>query len=202
MKQSTITVSANSSATVDFAPLVVTLRQVPGPTCEIVVGYPGLKNVTDSMSTGDILLYETPNDGILEVRLMSHAGLRAVFLVSQVSPRSPGLALGLLTDDPTNSAFSSDELQKITESIEKLKMHLDITKLFAPEQLRLLADKLVEIEAASQRLGRKDWIMYAAGTLTTICVSAALAPDQTRALFEFANAAFEWLFGTALVLLL
>ncbi len=200
MQQSTVSVSDNNSAEVDFADLIVTVRQATGRRCEVLVGYPGLPSVVRDMFTGDAVLFETPNDGVLEVRVMSQNITGAEFLVSQVSPR-PGFAGGLVSDDPNNSPFSSNELEQIAESIKKLKVELDQPELFLPEQLDLVTRKLDEIQAASQRLGRKDWINYVAGALTSMCVSAAFTPEARNALFKSVNAAFEWLLSTALNLL-
>ena len=89
MKQSTITVSDNESATlVDFADLIVTVRKLIGRQCEVLVGYPGLPGVVKNMRTGDAVLFETPKDGVLEVRVMTQSVYRAEFLVSQVSQKS------------------------------------------------------------------------------------------------------------------
>jgi hypothetical protein len=201
MQMSTIIVPENDSAMANFAPLIVTLRTADRRECEIVVGYPGLQNVARTLSTGDALLFETPNNGILEIRLMYADVTKGRFLISQVSPRSSGLAVGLISDDPSNGKFSSDELLRIKESIQQLKADLQRKDLFSFEQLDLISRKLDDIESASRRLGRKDWIAYVAGTLTTMCVSAAFAPEAARTLFESASAAFDWLFSNALLLL-
>ena len=200
MKQSTITILENNSAGVDFANLIVSVRQTLGTECEVVVGYPGLPSVVKDLLTGDAVLFETPIDGVLEVRVMSQSSNRAEFLVSQVSPR-PGFAGALVSDDPNNSPFSSNELEQIAESIKKLKIELDQSELFLAEQLDLVTRKLDEIQAASQRLGRKDWIHYVGGALTSLCITAAFTPEARNGLFESVNAAFEWLFSNALNLL-
>ena len=71
----------------------------------------------------------------------------------------------------------------------------------APEQLELLSRKLDEVAAASGRLGRKDWIMFAVGNLTNVVLSAALPPEDAKALFVSMNEALGWVFENALRLL-
>lgn len=200
MKHSTIAIRENSSEKVDFSRLIVSVRQTFGSRCEIVVGYPGLPNVVQEMRTGDALLFETPTDGVLEVRAMAMNSIQVELLVSQVSPRL-GIVGGFVDDDPNNSPFTPAELNRITESIKDLKIGLGRRSEIAPEQLGLITRKLDEIQAASQRLGRKDWINHVAGTLTAMCVSAAFAPEVSKTIFRSVGSAFAWLFTNALIFL-
>ena len=64
-----------------------------------------------------------------------------------------------------------------------------------PEQFRHLEEKLKEMRSASERLGRKDWVNYAIGTLTSIVVTAAFDPSAAKALLQTAGTALGWLFG-------
>ena len=148
MKQSTITVEDNSSEQADLAELIVTVRKATGKKSEVLVGYPGLESIAREMYTGDAILFETPNDGVLEVRIMSQDHYSAKFLISQVSPR-PGFTGGLISDDPNNHPFTPKELEKIAESIVQLQTELTQQKLFMPEQLDLVIRKLDDIQAAS-----------------------------------------------------
>ena len=202
MNHETIQVATNKSGSVPFSRLVVSVRRVePYSSCEVVIGYPGLPNVKDVLKLGDAVLYETTEDGILEVRATALAADRAEFLVSQVSPRI-GLAAGLLSDDPSNLPFSGPELARVAESVSDAKARLANSGEFAREQLALIGRKLDEIESASARLGRKDWLNYVAGSLTALCISAAFAPEVTRTIFSTVNSAFAWFFTNAPVLLL
>lgn len=200
MKQSTVIVSGSSSGCPDFSNLILTVRQIYSIGCQLVVGYPGIPNVLKDLYLGDVVLFETINDGILEVRLTAVLTNKVVLLVTQVSPRL-GLVAGLVDDDPGNSPFSESELARISESIAELKEQLKKSSNYTPEQLDLISRKLDEIQSASQRLGRKDWLNYVAGTLTATCISASFAPDVTRSLFKSMGAAFSWLLNNAPVLL-
>lgn len=194
MKQETIRVDRFKSGRVPFSGLIVSVRTIDAySSCEAVIGYPGLPNVKEQLTVGDAVLYETTEDGILEVRATALHDFSAEFTVSQVSPRI-GLAAGLLSDDPSNLPFSEAELERIAESVSEAKAELADSGKYAEEQLSLIGRKLDEIKSASQRLGRKDWLNYVAGSLTSLCISAAFAPDVTRGLFTTVNAAFAWLF--------
>ncbi len=200
MKQATVTISEGSSSSVDFSSLILSVRVTYTNSCIVVVGYPGLKNVVKEIELGETVLYETPNDGILEVRVVSANNSRAGFLVSQVSPRL-GIAGGFIDEDYNNSPFSSNELTQIASSVTNIKKELTQRNDIRAEQLELISRKLDEIHVASNRLGRKDWINYVAGTLTSLCISAAFSHEVSKSIFVTFNSAFAWLFDNALRLL-
>jgi hypothetical protein len=201
MKQSSITIEGNTSGQTDFGNLIISLRSTSTASgCVAVIGHPGLPNVVEKMHNGDAVLFETPEDGILEIRAIRVGNLEAEFLITQISPRS-GFAGGFISDDPNNSPFSEAERIHIKDSISELKAELRQTGNFTGEQLELVNRKLDDIQSASERLGRKDWINYTAGTLTSLCIAAAFAPDVTRRIFESLNSAFSWVFTHGPVLL-
>jgi hypothetical protein len=169
-------------------------------SCEVVIGYPGQPNVKQKLTVGDAVLYETTDGGILEVRATALHGTSAEFTVTEVAPRF-GLGAGIVGDDPTNLPFTEAERERIAESIKEVKAELAASGRHTAEQLSLINRKLDEIAAASERLGRKDWLNYVAGSLTGLCISAAFAPDVTKSLFQAVNSAFSWLFNNAPALL-
>src|SRR2546423_1282125 len=70
-----------------------------------------------------------------------------------------------------------------------------------PEQVEFISKKLGEMQAASERLGRKDWMNLAIGTLTSVIVSAALDRGVAKALLQSASTALSWLLGGPIQLL-
>ncbi len=200
MNNETIKVAENNSVRLDTSGLILTVRHAYGNHSEIVVGYPGLPNETRSLETGDALLFETPDAGIFEVRVFSQSVSGVTFLITHISPR-PGIAGAFVTSDPSNTPFTPEELNKISVSLRQVTSMLESKAEMLPEQIALIQKKLGEIESASQRLGRKDWINYVAGAITSTCASAAFAPEVTKNIFVSLNSAFSWLFSNALLLL-
>jgi len=121
-------------------------------------------------------------------------------LISQVAGR-PGLAAGFVDQDGSNTPFTSDERDRVHISIEQIRLTIAAREDVAPEQLDYISRKLDEMDAASERLGRKDWMNLALGTLTSILIGAALDPAAAKALFATASAALSWLFNGGLKLL-
>jgi hypothetical protein len=200
MKQTVVVIEEDTSSQTDFSSLILTVRRIYGDSCTVVVGCPGLKNVVKDMSIGDAVLYETPSDGILDVRVLTINGIKVGLLVSQVSPRF-GIAGGFVDEASDNSPFSSNELTHIASSVTNIKKELTQRDDIEAEKLELISRKLDEIQAASGRLGRKDWINYVTGTLTSLCISTAFSPELSKTLFVTVSSAFTWLFDNALKLL-
>ena len=204
MYQTEISVSERGSTKVENTKLIISIQKIihsmHTTECDVLIGCVGMPNSTHKMQVGDYVFFETTTDGTFEVRLMSIETGLGYFLVSQISPRS-GLTAGIATDDVNNKSFSSSELERVVESISQLKSNLGQSSVFQKEQLDLIDRKLSEIEAASQRLGRKDWITYVAGALTSLCTTAAFSDEARKTLFISANEAFRWLFESAFVLL-
>lgn len=194
-----IEVRANDSEHMDSTGLVLTVRLALGSESDIVVGFPGLPNEKRRVYTGDALLYETPM-GTFDIRVLSQSSAKVRFLVTQLSP-TPSIAGAFSSADPNNTRFSSAELEQIALSIEDVKEKLSSQPAIHPEQIDLIHKKLDEIRDASTRLGRKDWINYTAGAITSACASAAFAPDVTKSIFLALNSAFSWLFSSAILLL-
>lgn len=92
-----------------------------------------------------------------------------------------------------NAPFTPAEQMRVRQAIHELREHLVGTSQLTKEQLEFIDGRLRHLEAASSRLGRKDWISLAVGVLTTIAVGVALAPDSARELFFIAGKLFSWL---------
>jgi hypothetical protein len=154
---------------------------------ELVIGAPGLPNVKKSVELGDAILYQTPEFGVIEIRVAEIRPSRARLMVSVVSPRS-GFAAAYENDNIGNAHFASDESSKIEKAVDSVAQQMQARNDISPEQLAFLKEKLVEIAEASKRLGRKDWIMFVAGTMTNVVIGAAFAPEAAKALFSALNA--------------
>lgn len=79
-----------------------------------------------------------------------------------------------------NSPFSPAEQARISAAVHELKQFLVSTGEYSESQLQFIEHRLAHLEESSKRLGRKDWITLAMGTLTNIVVGVALAPEAAR----------------------
>lgn len=94
-----------------------------------------------------------------------------------------------------NSSFSLDEQVRISKAIVELKSFLLSTRQHSSEQIQFIEERLNHLDESAKRLGRKDWITLAMGTLTNIVVGVALAPDAARELVRNAGLLLGWIVG-------
>lgn len=167
---------------------------------ELVMGAPGLPNVKKKLYLGDAVIYQTPNYGVVEVRVMELFKESVHLMITVVTPRS-GFSAGFDDTSTLNAQFSTDEIDRIKNSVDRIVTNMSTRADVNPEQLDFLRSKLSEIALASSRLGRKDWIMFVIGTLTNVITSVAFPPEAAKALISFLNAELSWVFQNALRLL-
>ncbi|AVW99064.1 hypothetical protein WM008_23250 [Vibrio vulnificus] len=200
MNRKLITLKAKTTELIEESGLFITLKQCYSTSCNISLGYSGLPNEHSELDIGDAVLFQTPSEGMFEIRLMDLSSVSANFLLSQISSQ-PGLIAGTDSQSQENSSFTASEVERIEHSISLLKDSIAEKHEFTSEQIKLVHKTLDEVKDASNRLGRKDWINYTAGLLTSVAVSAAFSNDARHVLFSTANSVFSWLFTSAFTLL-
>jgi hypothetical protein len=201
MARETIVVPEHDSILAEFGDLIVSVDQITfqDRTAEVVVGRPGLPNLKKVLGIGSAVLFETPS-GLFEIRVLSVSFQAVKILLTEVSPH-PGIAGGFVDQGADNLPFTPPELIRIAVSIRQIRQVMSERSDIKPEQLDLISRKLDEMQHASERLGRKDWMNYAIGTLTSIIVTAAFAPDVAKALLKAAGTALSWVYSGGILLL-
>lgn len=182
--------------------LIISLRNAYTSWINLSVGRPGLPNVESKLKVGDAILFETPDEGVFEVRLLNIliSQNKATLLVTHVSP-TPGLTAAFVGSDPGNAPFTSEEKSKIIECLADVKEKLLESNLFTNEQADLVSRKLDEMTDASDRMGKKDFMNWVIGTLTSLTVTASLSPEARKIMFTSIGESLSWLFRNALQLL-
>src|SRR5258708_117389 len=117
MVQETIVVKEHSSTQSKMGGIIVSAPSTLSGQARLVVGHPGLPNVTSELATGGAVLFETP-EGLFEVRVMSNTSNDVTVLLTQLSPR-PGIAGGFVDQDSDNAPFTPLELVKIAASLRQ-----------------------------------------------------------------------------------
>lgn len=98
--------------------------------------------------------------------------------------------------DLDNTGFTAEEQQRLASSIKELREFLLASATQTDTQRKFIEARLQHLEEASGRLGRKDWITLAMGTLTNIVVGVSLAPEAARELLRVAGALLGWVVGS------
>src|SRR5712692_1993410 len=123
MAQDRALVNEHNSVHVKLGGLIISALRTSSEGVDVVVGRPGLPNIEKSLTTGGAVLFETPDAGLFEVRLLAGYATQAEFLISQISPRQ-GIAGGLVDQDASNSPFTPSELARIADSLHHIGLGL------------------------------------------------------------------------------
>lgn len=172
---------------------------------EIVIGRIGFASVTKTLKVGGAVLFETPDEGLFEIRVMNiNIGNpdTADIMISQLGTTVAPIA-GVRCDDFAyeNTPFQPEELRRLKASLSEVYDSVKTREDLTPEQIDFIHRKLDEMATAATRIGRKDWINLAVGTLANVVVSAGLGSETARFLFHRMSQAFIWLLGEGLKLL-
>lgn len=189
-----LTIDKDDSKSSNAFGIIVSLRELYTNKALLVIGSPGLPNVTNEFQVGEAVLFETPNEGLIEIRYVTKVSSYSIkVLLTRVSPKL-GFTAGYQDDGGQNSPFSSDERNQIKIGMETVLQSIKERADLSPEQFELISRKLDDLVAASSRLGRKDWIMYAMGNLTNVVTTAALSSEATRIILTTLNDSLGWIF--------
>jgi hypothetical protein len=99
-----------------------------------------------------------------------------------------------------NTPFSSAEQARITESLSELEREVREQGFLSEEQLNLLHEQVKYLVDASKRLGRKDWIIAAAGALMSYTLQVGLTSEHAIQLLRMVGTALKWIAHSPLYL--
>ncbi|MDP1990660.1 MAG: hypothetical protein Q8K00_06505 [Syntrophales bacterium] len=175
---------------------------------DLVVGRVGVPGVERTLKVGGAIYFDTRDEGVFEVRVMSiqvkyystDPPTGAVVRVSHLRPGG-GTVAGLGSVDIANTPFEPDEVERILGSITSIQEAVTQRSDITPEQQDYINRKLDEVIDAATRVGRKDWINLAIGTLTNVVVNVGLGSVPARFIFQAMGDALSWLVGQTIRLL-
>src|ERR1700761_3080966 len=67
-----------------------------------------------------------------------------------------------------NTLFTPTEQAEIAKQLRGIANYVEKTYSLSREQMKVLRERFEEAEAASKRIGRKDWLLLFSGTLLTL----------------------------------
>jgi len=79
-----------------------------------------------------------------------------------------------------NTPLTPVEQEEIARQLRELRVYVSRTYSLSALQTQLLEAKLDYLAAAASRVGRKDWILMAAGLILSYVLGAALPSDAAR----------------------
>ncbi|MEK6641110.1 MAG: hypothetical protein AABZ17_10635 [Nitrospirota bacterium] len=199
MNQEKIEITSGNSHVCELGGIIVTVLGIDRNDARVVVGRPGMPNSEVSLRIGGATLFETPI-GMFEVRLLYASNPFTKLLLTEIAPR-PGLSAGYVDQDAENAPFTAAERQRLSASLEEVRREVATHAGLSAQQVDFITGKLIEMAAAADRFGRKDWINWALGTLTSIAMTAALDQAAAKVLFQAVGTALSWIVGSPIKLL-
>jgi hypothetical protein len=85
-----------------------------------------------------------------------------------------------------NTPFTADEQAEIAEQLRDIKEYLKKTYSLSSEQMSRVEARLDEAEAATRRMGRKDWLLLFCGVMFTVIVTDLLPPEAVQHILAMA----------------
>src|SRR5262249_4087426 len=99
----------------------------------------------------------------------------------------PGIASKsdiIVATSVTNTEFSHRETERLAKGLEEIRKLLLKTVKNQKEQSDLVNSEIQKLLAASEKMGRRDWVNQAIGALITLSITIALPPEVTKQVFE------------------
>jgi hypothetical protein len=103
----------------------------------------------------------------------------------------PALIAVVSSLPPGNEPLTATEQSRISDAVGEIRAYLKERETVDEQRWSAVDEKLDSIIDASQRLGRKDWVLLTIGSLVSIFVSGAFAPEQAAAYFQVAMNIFR-----------
>lgn len=100
-----------------------------------------------------------------------------------------------------NTPFAHGERSEIRRELGEVRHYARTALRLSEQQLQELDGRLRYLEEASERLGRKDWLNIALGTVITLAAEALLPPEEIRNVLAMILHPLSHLFGHPLPLL-
>jgi hypothetical protein len=107
-------------------------------------------------------------------------------------------AAQLGSGDDENAPFTEDERSAILQQLDEIRHYARQTLDLTAEQTKQLEGKLLYLQEATERMGRKDWRTIAIGTMVTLVTEAVLPATEVQHILTMLIQPLAHLFGHAL----
>jgi hypothetical protein len=82
-----------------------------------------------------------------------------------------------------NTLFTNDERRQIAAQLQAIKAQMREQFALTSGQIAQVNEKLDEVIEASERLGRKDWLVYFLGTITALIIASTVTSGAGEHIF-------------------
>jgi len=161
--------------------------------CKISVGStPGI-TIKKDLGLGDVVLFQTENFGLKEIRVFEIDFEKIIVKVKNVSP--PSTLLGIAPDSIVEQgSISEEELQAYVSNMNKLKEKFSNDPKLSSEEFSSLSAQIDYLIAFSRKdnISKKDLILQTMGLVCNLSVAALFAPDVAQDIFISFTNSIPW----------
>jgi hypothetical protein len=108
--------------------------------------------------------------------------------------REPEILTGARYEAAENTPFTPNEQAEIAKQLREIKEYVKKTYSLSSQQMSRVEARLDEAEAATRRIGRKDWLLLFFGVMFTVIVTALLPPEAVQHILTMARDGLDHLF--------
>ena len=87
-------------------------------------------------------------------------------------------------NDETKLSFSATEKKEVKSKINTLKLDIINLNLLSPSELKLIEDKLSDLERKLDDLNKFDWRTFCIGTFMSLLMQLTLSPETGKTLWH------------------
>jgi hypothetical protein len=90
-------------------------------------------------------------------------------------------------EESVNTPFTPSEQARIAEQLQEIKEYVKNTYVLSIQQAAHVEKMFGEVEDASHRIGRKDWLLLFGGALFSLILSAIVPPEAVQHILTMAT---------------
>jgi hypothetical protein len=109
--------------------------------------------------------------------------------------RQPEVPVGLERSEVDNAPFTPAEQAEISERLEQVQQYLKDTCSLSKQQMVDIEQRLDTVKEASERVGRKDWLMMLYGATFGMIVNDLMPPSIVQDLLTMTIHGITHIFG-------
>jgi tetrahydromethanopterin S-methyltransferase subunit G len=109
--------------------------------------------------------------------------------------KSERLLAAVQAEESSNALFTADEQAEVARQIEGIKRQIRTSYELPAEQLAAIEQKLDEVREASQRVGRKDWVLILYGAAVGMFVNDSVPSHVVQGVLAMAVHGVAHIFG-------
>jgi hypothetical protein len=109
--------------------------------------------------------------------------------------RTPAILAAAENGEIGNAAFTADEQAQISVQIREIASYIRTTRELTTDQMEQVEERLADLDEASGRVGRKDWVLMLEGAALNLFITDLIPAHTVQHILVTALTGLGHLFG-------